>query len=159
MTEVIRLAREADAADVARLTRELGYGAEVDAIADRMKRLLARDDHRLAVAERDGVVVGWLHALRAEHVEVDSCVVIGGLVVGQGHRGQGVGRALMANAEQWAREIGCSVVRLWSSEPRTAAHRFYERLGYTRIKTHYAFAKRLDDRAEPLSRFVPRVDA
>jgi hypothetical protein len=65
----------------------------------------------------------------------------------------------MEYAENWAREQQCSVVRLWSSAGRTDAHRFYERLGYTVIKTHYSFAKSLaPDGARELSQFVPRID-
>ena len=74
-------------------------------------------------------------------------------------RRQGVGRGLMTHVEEWARQQGCEVVRLTSSSTRAAAHRFYERIGYTNIKTQYSFAKRLDG-ASPTSlhTFVPNVD-
>lgn len=45
---------------------------------------------------------------------------------------------LVAQAEQWARKQGCSIVRLWSNSVRTDSHRFYEELGYTNMKTQYA---------------------
>ena len=62
-------------------------------------------------------------------------------------------------AEVWARERGCSIVRLTSSSTRNAAHRFYEDLGYTNIKTQYSFIKALDPTAAARVRtFVPRVD-
>ena len=64
-----------------------------------------------------------------------------------------------ARAEEWARQQGCSVVRLWSSSVRTAAHRFYEDLGYTNIKTQYSFMKSVDTTGqEVLRKFVPQVD-
>jgi GNAT superfamily N-acetyltransferase len=68
---------------------------------------------------------------------------IGGLVVGESHRGQGVGQLLMQQAEEWARARGCRAVYLRTNVIRTDAHRFYERLGYTRIKTQHAFRKNL----------------
>ncbi len=155
----IRPARGADAEAVARLTGELGYDLAPSAAAERLTRLLAKHDQRFLIAEADGHIVGWLHATVAEYIEADPFVVIAGLVVQREHRSQGVGRALVARAEDWARERGIPIVRLWSSAPRERAHRFYERLGYAHVKTQYAFVKHLDagDRAD-LTAFVPRVE-
>lgn len=86
--------------------------------------------------------------------------MIGGLVVDRNHRRLGIGRALMERAEVWAAERGCSMVRLTSSATRTAAHQFYEGLGYTTIKTQYSFIKPLNRAAAARVRsFVPRVDS
>jgi ribosomal protein S18 acetylase RimI-like enzyme len=65
----------------------------------------------------------------------------------------------MNGAENWARERGVSMVRLSSTVARTAAHRFYENLGYTKIKTQHSFIKPLDEAAAArVSTFVPRVE-
>jgi ribosomal protein S18 acetylase RimI-like enzyme len=65
----------------------------------------------------------------------------------------------MAEAEAFAREHGCPVVRLRSSATRARAHRFYEGLGYINVKTQYSFVKALDARGdEAVRRLVPRVD-
>jgi len=103
-------------------------------------------------------IVGWIHVLVAEYVESDAAAVIGGLVVDRSHRRSGVGRVLVDAAEAWARQQGCAVVRLWSSSTRTEAHRFYEGLGYTNIKTQYSFAKSLAGTSQDLRRLVPRVE-
>lgn len=47
-------------------------------------------------------------------------------------RGEGLGARLMELAVARARERGCGLVQLTSSKRRTAAHRFYERLGFAR---------------------------
>ena len=92
----------------------------------------------------------------SEYVESGTFVVIGGLVVDRHHRRKGIGTLLMARAQDWARQQGCSVIRLWSSSVRTASHRFYEDLGYTNIKTQYSFMKSVDPTGqETLRRFVP----
>ena len=154
----IRIAEETDAAEIARLTAELGYSVEPASVRDRLSRILARPDQRFLIAERDGQNVGWLHVAIAEFVEAGRFAWIAGLVVAEAHRRQGIGRLLMARAEEWAREQRCSVVRLWSSSSREEAHRFYERLGYTNIKTQYSFAKSLDAAGHvDLGEFVPRV--
>ncbi|MFI1283981.1 GNAT family N-acetyltransferase [Streptomyces sp. NPDC020858] len=47
-------------------------------------------------------------------------------------RGEGLGAELMRLAVERARGRGCGLVQLTSSKRRTAAHRFYERLGFAR---------------------------
>jgi GNAT superfamily N-acetyltransferase len=153
----IRLARTSDAKDIARLATQLGYDVKASMVAARLSRMLARPDQQFFVADDDGRVVGWLHAAVAEFIEVEAFVVIGGLVVDEHYRRKGLGRLLMRRAEDWARTNGCSVVRLWSSVSRTAAHAFYQDLGYTKIKTQHSFAKSLDPADDDLKRFIPRV--
>lgn len=45
-------------------------------------------------------------------------------------RGQGVGAAMVGWALEESRRRGCSLVQLTTDKSRTAAHRFYERLGF-----------------------------
>ncbi|MER5895183.1 GNAT family N-acetyltransferase [Streptomyces sp. NPDC001876] len=47
-------------------------------------------------------------------------------------RGGGLGRDLMRQAVERARQRGCALVQLTSGRQRTAAHRFYESLGFAR---------------------------
>jgi GNAT superfamily N-acetyltransferase len=154
----LRTARLTDAGDITRLAAQLGYEVDAAALADRLDRILARSGERFLVAEIDGRVVGWLHAGVWEDVEAEAFAVIGGLVVDRAHRNRGIGRVLLDDAERWAREQGVSVVRLWSSTTRTDAHRFYQRMGYTAIKTQHSFAKCIDPtKKTDLNTFVPKV--
>ena len=156
---VLRTATAADADDIARLTIQLGYDVTRDTVAARLAGILARSDHRFIVADSGSRAVGWVHAQACEYVDVDPFVMICGLVVDDAERGKGIGRLLMGEAEQWARQHGYAVVRLTSSATRTAAHRFYESIGYTNIKTQFSFAKSIGAGAADLRRFVPRVKA
>ena len=159
MTIAVRPARISDAEAISRLTTELGYEAGAALVAARLARILDRSDQQFWMAEVDGAPAGWIHALVAEYVESEAFVMIAGLVVDSRYRRQGVGRLLLQQAEAWAKQQGCSLVRLSSSATRTAAHRFYGDVGYTNIKTQYSFVKPLDEAArERFSAFVPRVD-
>ena len=159
MTVSIRRVRESDADEIARLTVQLGYDVAASELGPRLSRILSRSDQELLIAEVDSRAVGWLHAAVAEYLEVEAFVVIGGLIVDSRYRRNGIGKMLMGQAEDWARERGYSIVRLSSTVSRTASHRFYEELGYTKIKTQYSFAKSLDsDGDDALARFVPRVE-
>ena len=54
------------------------------------------------------------------------------LVVAAEARGSGAGEALVRGCLDRARADGCQLVRLSSQESMTAAHRLYERIGFTR---------------------------
>ncbi|UQX00592.1 GNAT family N-acetyltransferase [Streptomyces sp. RerS4] len=56
-------------------------------------------------------------------------------------RGEGLGARLMELVVDRARARDCGLVQLTSNKRRTAAHRFYERLGFTR--SHEGFKLRL----------------
>ena len=156
MSVSIRLAQIADAGHLVRLTAQLGYDITIEEASDRLQRAMSRADQRFFIAD-DGRPVGWLHAARVEYFESGACVVINGLVVDSGCRGAGVGRLLLQQAEQWAREEGVGIVRVWSSDQRHRAHRFYDREGYKVVKTQLAFVKTVDGEAHDLAGYTPRV--
>lgn len=52
------------------------------------------------------------------------------IVTSEACRGQGVGRELMASAEDAARRFGCDQMEVTSANRRTEAHAFYASLGY-----------------------------
>jgi len=155
----IRVARASDAAAIAQLTTQLGYDLTHADAADRLSRILLRQDQQFFVADVDGLAVGWVHVVFTDTSMPKRFAAIAGLVVDRDHRRLGIGRALVDRAEIWARDRGCSILRLASSATRKAAHRFYENLGYTNIKTQYSFIKPLDSAAAArLRTFLPRVD-
>jgi N-acetylglutamate synthase-like GNAT family acetyltransferase len=155
----IRVARTSDAEAICKLTSQLGYEVEVSTVAARLSRILLRSDQQFTVAELDGQLGGWVHAVISEYIESGRFVAIGGLVVDIDHRMSGIGRMLMEHVEGWAKEQGCLIIRLSSSSTRGASHRFYETLGYSNIKTQYSFIKSLDAaQQQDVLKFVPKVD-
>lgn len=140
----IRAMEAGDAAQISRLCDALGYPTTSDAVARRFSVLSCSTGDVVFVAIDGGVVVGWAHACLSVLLETDPFVEIGGIVVAEAARRRGVGRLLMSAAEQWAVSLGCVEVRLRSNVVREGAHRFYEQLGYQRLKTQYTFAKRIE---------------
>jgi GNAT superfamily N-acetyltransferase len=141
---LVRPAVPSDAPRLAQLSGELGYPVAADTIAARLARLLARADDVVFVAETDGHVVGWIHGAEQDLLESATRCELLGLVVDAGHRAQGVGRRLVAAVEAWAAGRGLELVSVRSNVSRTESHPFYERLGYTRVKTQHAYRKRLE---------------
>ena len=137
----IRVADLGDAQAVAALSGELGYPLDADGMRARLARLLTAADHGVFVACLEGRVVGWVHVLSALHLQSEPRAEIAGLVVSADVRGRGIGAALVARAEGWAREQGFGAVLVRSQIMREDAHRFYLREGYVRTKTSAVFSK------------------
>ncbi len=68
-----------------------------------------------------------LYELPEEEGDV-SAMMFGRIVVLPEYRKQGLGRMLVAEAEKWAKELGCRKAVL---DSRDVAVGFYEKLGYT----------------------------
>jgi GNAT superfamily N-acetyltransferase len=138
----IRQMAAADSAAVADLCDQLGYPVDPEGIARRFARITSQGHSVVLVAEVGGRVVGWIHVSVMPLLEMDLGAEIEGLVVDRDHRGAGVGAALLQAGEAWARAAGCGAMRVRSRIARERAHAFYERSGYTRVKTQHAFEKR-----------------
>jgi GNAT superfamily N-acetyltransferase len=139
----IRTAALADAAEIARLSAQLGYPAGVAVFEARLRRLLDSPLHAVLVAQGDGALAGLAGLEQRLTLENGERVEIVGLVVDADARRQGVGRALVAAAEQWTRARGLDEMFLRSNVVRPEAHAFYEGLGFTRTKTQHAYLRRL----------------
>jgi GNAT superfamily N-acetyltransferase len=140
----IRVPRTEDAAALARLATQLGYPSSQEQVVLRLKNVLHDPNAAVFVAERaSGGVVGFIHLMHQHLIEYDQRVEVAGLVVDEECRGLGVGRALMARAEEWAAERGCRYAIVRSEISRAAAHAFYEGLGYEHYKSQKAFRKDL----------------
>jgi GNAT superfamily N-acetyltransferase len=80
------------------------------------------------VAEHRGELLGFATAyLDLNSVRFGLRCWVEDLAVSPEHRSQGVGKALLDAAKQWARERGATHLELDSGEARADAHRFYER--------------------------------
>jgi GNAT superfamily N-acetyltransferase len=129
VSTTIRDARPDDADAIARLLEQLGYPTNAAAVPARLERLRIVGD-RLVVAELEGSVVGLaqLHVSPTMALERPAAK-IDGLVVDESHRGQGIGRALVAEMEAEARARGCVLLYLTTATRREEAHEFYRRVG------------------------------
>lgn len=124
-------------------TDDLGYECSEEFVSNRLKNI---DGSREVVfaAEVDGTVVGYIHAEIYNTLYFASMINILGLAVSRDNRRQGVGRALITCAENWAKEQGINIVRLNSGSSRKEAHEFYRAMGYDNEKLQVRFLKNLD---------------
>lgn len=151
MSEAVTLrhARAEDTTGLAALLAQL-FAIEADFAIDPevqargLALLHERPDAVILVAEADGHVVGMCT------VQLTTSTARGGLsagvedvVVDQAWRGRGIGRALLAAAEAWARGRGAVRIALLADETNLPALDFYDRLGFTRTRLVW-LAKALD---------------
>ena len=138
----IRRAAETDAAAIAQLATVLGYDSATGVMAGRLRAILGSNADLLMVAvDSRSAVVGWLQAHAAHLVESGFQVEITGLIVAPAQRRCGAGRALVAEAEHWARSIGADSVVVRSNVRRVESHAFYPALGYAATKTQNVYRK------------------
>jgi GNAT superfamily N-acetyltransferase len=130
---LIRAYREQDHEAVVRLVRdvltEFGFAAHVGGAERDLGALGERYGGSRAgfwVAEVDGVIVGTV-AVRPKD---DTTCELKRLYLRADRRGTGLGQALYAHAESFAREAGYEGIWLDSSRRFGRAHRLYERNGF-----------------------------
>lgn len=138
----IRPATWSDAPVLAALLAHLGYPADAAELPERLERLRAAGDEA-CVAVTDGAVVGFatMHSRVVLHA-AHPVAQLTALVVPPEARGRGIGRALVAWTERWARERGAHRLVVTTASHRAEAPRFYERLDF--VHTGRRYVKPLD---------------
>jgi ribosomal protein S18 acetylase RimI-like enzyme len=108
-------------------------------------RSVGEDEAGTIVADENGTLVGFVTmSVTTESNSLFQPVryaKVGSVGVTANHQGKGIGRKLMALAEQWAAQHGAAEVRLTVWAFNGAALRMYEELGYE-MRSH-ALGKRL----------------
>lgn len=148
MSVSFRHATRDDVAAVLALLRDDALGAQREGASEdtylvAFEAMRAEGGNHLIVGELDGRVVATYQltfisglSLRAtRRAQIESVRVASGL------RGQGIGEAMLADAEARARAAGCGLVQLTMNAGRDDARRFYERNGF--VASHVGFKKPL----------------
>lgn len=136
----VRPARPADCEAIAGLVSSLGFEATPDDIAGRLDAL--RKAREAPLVAEQGEVIGVLawHVTPVLH-RPKPVGRITMMVVAEGERRRGIGRALVEAACGEMRRKGCGLIEVTSNVDLSGAHGFYRRLGFER--TSYRFAKGL----------------
>jgi ribosomal protein S18 acetylase RimI-like enzyme len=127
----VREAEPEDLEAITDLVGQLGYPSEESAVAGRLERLAAdaRSWVYVAVDEDRVVGVGVVHVMPVLERD-DPTARITAMVVDEGARRGGVGRALLDRLEETARAEGCAKIYLTTRYEREDAVAFYRRMGY-----------------------------
>jgi GNAT superfamily N-acetyltransferase len=107
--------------------RELRPHLLPDAYVETVRRMMATDGYRLAVASGDGKVRAVAGYRYMEMLWCGRVLYVDDLSTTHTHRSHGYGKALLDWLKREARASGCTQLHLDSGVQREAAHRFYFR--------------------------------
>ncbi|PVY38569.1 GNAT family N-acetyltransferase [Pontibacter virosus] len=128
-----------DAEALAELSRQFGYSVTVEEMQERIAQVAAREDHGGFVAIAEEQIVGWIHGFYTFRLESEPFVEIGGLVVAEHLRGQGIGHLLIEQVKVWATGFGINKIRVRCNTTRIDTHKFYLKTGFTDSKEQKVF--------------------
>src|SRR5258708_30047080 len=115
---------------MALLLTQLGYPTPADLLPNRVAAIEGEGGVVFVAGDDTGKIVGLGSGARHATLHAGAQVAyITALVTVAEARGHGVGRALVAAIEAWARELGCTRLSVTSAEHRADAHAFYPRCG------------------------------
>ena len=137
---LIREATATDYASLAQLMTDLGYPTTENEMKTRLSNIVSNEWYKTFIATMDERIIGMAGSHKALFYENNgSYIRIVALVTKAEHREQGVGKALLAAVENWAKELGTDTIVLncGNREERKAAHAFYQHLGFVARSTGY----------------------
>ncbi|MFG6149795.1 GNAT family N-acetyltransferase [Halobacillus sp. B23F22_1] len=137
---MIREAKLRDSAQLADLMGTLGYPADCQSMRKRLTNIFADSHYQTYVFEEDGELmgmIGMMHSM-AYHTG-DTHVRVIAFVVEGAAQGKGIGRLLMNQTEEWAKQKEAARITLNSGNrlERNKAHSVYEHLGFEGKATGY----------------------
>ncbi len=133
MTDIAPLT-DGDLKDAQALLRDLGYDIDAGTLTTRLTEVLRRDDHAAFIArDADRAALGLVHIYVRAALEKPVEGYVQSLVVSSTARRQGVAKALMETAEDWAKDRGLASVALHTQMHRDDAVAFYTAHGYAEI--------------------------
>src|SRR5262245_41773487 len=135
----IRHARPNDAAELARLLTALGHPTSEQSIVVAWRDWDSGNNAALVAVRSDGSLAGaiTLHQMRVLH-RPKPVGRITALIVDDAEREQGIGRALVAAAEEYLARAGCGLIEITSNERLGDAHAFYVHVGYQQTSLRFA---------------------
>ena len=139
---IVREVKVDDYKDIRNLNKNaLGYDFPLEKTKNQLEKILTGKGAKIFGAFIEDKLTGYVHVSDYECSFSDSLKNIIGIAVDPSYRKQGIGRAILTQAEAWARDTGAAGIRLVSSVGRTEAHKFYEAMGYTSKKEQKNFRK------------------
>jgi DNA-binding MarR family transcriptional regulator/GNAT superfamily N-acetyltransferase len=124
---------------------DIRFEALVGQIASRFIEQFDPTREACWIAERDGANVGSVFLVQARdaaaNVPEPGVAQLRMLLVEPSARGLGLGAALVAECERFARRSGYRMIRLWTNSILVAARGIYQKAGYQRIasEVHHSF--------------------
>lgn len=141
----IRQVQSNDIKDLALLFEELsGWKSDINKLTALISKMTNSEYHTFPVACDGNRVIGTSVGYLLDDVcgECRPFMVIENVIVHPDYQGQGIGRMIFNELEDYANKKNTKYIMLASENKRDSAHHFYDNLGYYRA---IAFKKKLDN--------------
>lgn len=142
MSIKIRQAKIEDLSMIAKLSGYLGYSNDEKIVHQRFLKIVSDSTHAVFVAEsQSGEIAGWIHVIPRILLLSRPLAEIGGLIVSEKNRRQGIGQSLVKHAEDWARNQNYEGLIIRSDIKRIESHHFYPQIGYELLKDQKVYIR------------------
>lgn len=132
---VIRKIKVEDATSIQLLSNQLGYPISEEETRNQIISILNNQNDYAILAINDNIVCAWLHGFIAIRLESLPFAEIGGLVVNEQYRNQGIAKNLIYEFTQWCESKNIHKIRVRCNVIRTETHLFYTKLGFVENKS------------------------
>lgn len=135
----IRLARESDYKQLMQLYNDfVGEDRYSKYNNDSFKKVINSTNNFIFVAEDNGKLVGFATFSIRDVIRYPKQIAeLDELFVSLDYRQKGVGKLLMQQVEDKAKELNCYRIFVESQYKHETAHKFYEELGYSNYGYHF----------------------
>ena len=124
------------------INSELGYDVSYEDLKNRILQMQEDKNYVIFTAVDDKKIIGFIGLQICLAFEIAGKVMrIIALAVACNSQGQGIGRALIQQAEKYAEENNISTIVVNSGLKRKEAHHFYEKQSF--YKKGYSFCKQI----------------
>ncbi len=145
----VRRAEERDRENLLRLRSRLWPDTDPEIHRKEMREMSTRPDRweTFVHAGSDGRLLGFVEvSLREDAASIRRNLIgyLEGWFVEPNHRRQGIGRQLVAAAEEWVRQHGCATMASDAAIDNKESHRAHAALGFLESDREVQFRKILD---------------
>ena len=144
---MIQTATEYDLPALAALACRLWPNHTADELCAEFAPMLQKPDAALFLAYAENTAIGFAQCqLRHDYVEGTEASPVGyleGIYVAEGHRKQGVAKALLTACEHWAKAQGCTEFASDCELGNTQSLQFHLKAGFAEANRIICFTKKL----------------
>ncbi|MCL2480939.1 MAG: GNAT family N-acetyltransferase [Spirochaetaceae bacterium] len=135
--------KKQDIEKMVQMSAEVGYEVRYENFSERINELIKNSNIAIIVAtNEENKIVGWIQLEISSFIFSDKTCNILGVFIDKNYRGNQIGRKLIVQAQEWAKEKGCLFFRICSDITRIDSHAFYKHMGFKHIKTEQIFIQK-----------------